>query len=91
MFLLAQVLGHSHQRVTALYSHLLPGHLLRARDAVNMAPALQLVGGVADRMGRCHAGHPFSPENTYVVPGTGRRRCRACVREREARARKVSR
>lgn len=36
MFLLAQVLGHSHQRVTELYSHLLPDHLSRARNAVDL-------------------------------------------------------
>ncbi|HET6613232.1 MAG TPA: tyrosine-type recombinase/integrase [Kofleriaceae bacterium] len=34
LFLLAEVLGHSHTRVTALYAHLLPDHLERARDAV---------------------------------------------------------
>lgn len=36
LFLLAQVLGHSVLRVTELYSHLLPDHLLRARNAVNL-------------------------------------------------------
>jgi integrase len=38
LFLLAQILGHSHSRVTELYAHLLPDHLGRARNAVNMAP-----------------------------------------------------
>lgn len=38
MFLLAKVLGHAHERVTAIYSHLLPGHLDRAREAVDLAP-----------------------------------------------------
>lgn len=38
MFLLAEVMGHSHARVTELYSHLLPDHLERARNAVNLAP-----------------------------------------------------
>lgn len=38
MFLLAQVLGHSHQRITELYSHLLPEHLMRARNAVDLSP-----------------------------------------------------
>lgn len=41
LFLLAQVLGHSHTRVTELYSHLLPGHLARARNAVSLAPATE--------------------------------------------------
>ena len=36
LYLLAQVLGHSHSRVTELYAHLLPEHLARARDAVNL-------------------------------------------------------
>jgi len=40
---LAQVLGHSDQRVTELYAHLLPGHLARARNAVNLGPSLQTV------------------------------------------------
>jgi len=37
LFLLAHILGHSHTRVTQLYSHLLPSHLERARNAVNLA------------------------------------------------------
>lgn len=36
LFLLAEILGHSHTRVTELYSHLLPEHLARARNAVNL-------------------------------------------------------
>ncbi len=36
--LLAEVLGHTSTRVTALYAHLLPGHLERARGAVNLRP-----------------------------------------------------
>lgn len=40
LFLLAQVLGHTHERVTELYSHLLPEHLERARNKVNVGPAL---------------------------------------------------
>jgi hypothetical protein len=32
---LAQVMGHSDITVTKLYSHLLPDHLERARNAVN--------------------------------------------------------
>jgi integrase len=43
MSLLARVLGHSNQRVTELYAHLLPDHLARARNAVNLGPTLQTV------------------------------------------------
>ena len=43
MSLLARLLGHGHQRVTELYAHLLPDHLARARNAVNLGPTLQTV------------------------------------------------
>jgi len=39
VFLLARILGHDDTAVTRIYSHLLPGHLDRARNAVNIAPA----------------------------------------------------
>lgn len=38
MYLLSRVLGHAETRTTALYAHLLPDHLARARNAVNLAP-----------------------------------------------------
>jgi integrase len=40
LFLLAQVLGHPHARTTELYAHLLPDHLARAKNAVNLAPKM---------------------------------------------------
>jgi integrase len=40
IYLLAKVLGHSEARTTKLYSHLLPDHLERARDAVSIAPGV---------------------------------------------------
>ncbi len=40
LFLVSRVLGHSHTRVTELYSHLLPGHLARAGEAVQFDPAV---------------------------------------------------
>ena len=48
LFLLAQVLGHSHTRVTAIYAHLLPSHLERARDAVYLPAPFMLVPGSGD-------------------------------------------
>jgi integrase len=36
IFLLAKILGHSHSKTTELYAHLLPDHLERGRDAVNI-------------------------------------------------------
>jgi hypothetical protein len=36
IFLLSKVLGHSEARTTKLYSHVLPDHLARARNAVEL-------------------------------------------------------
>lgn len=36
----------------------------------------------------CKYGHPFTPENTYVVPGNGQRRCRTCQRQAAAETNK---
>ncbi|MDP9037110.1 MAG: tyrosine-type recombinase/integrase [Myxococcota bacterium] len=36
LFELAHVLGHSHVRITELYTYRLPGHLERSRNAVNL-------------------------------------------------------
>lgn len=43
LFLLSKVLGHSHAKVTEVYAHLLPGHLDRAMDAVNIGPKTMAV------------------------------------------------
>lgn len=47
LFLLAQVLGHSHGRVTEIYAHLLPSHLERARNRVNLSPGTVAVAVAA--------------------------------------------
>ena len=41
--LLGKIMGHSTAKVTELYAHLLPGHLERARNAVNLAPQTMAV------------------------------------------------
>jgi hypothetical protein len=35
----------------------------------------------------CSAGHEYTPENTYIKPGTGQRECRTCNRDRKIRNR----
>lgn len=37
LFLLGKLMGHSHERVTELYAHLLPDHLARARNVVDLS------------------------------------------------------
>lgn len=41
--LLGKIMGHSAAKVTELYAHLLPGHLERARNAVNIGPKTMAV------------------------------------------------
>ena len=38
LLLVARILGHSHERVTELYAHLLPDHLSAAREALCFRP-----------------------------------------------------
>jgi integrase len=71
--LLAQVLGHSQTYVTELYTHLLPEHLDRARNAVQLPPppSLRLVpSGSARKLWRptlAKASHtPKTPKKTYT-------------------------
>jgi integrase len=45
MFLLAKILGHSQVRITELYSHLLPDHLARGRNAVDVGPKMKTLAG----------------------------------------------
>lgn len=49
VFLLARILGHSDVAVTKLYSHLLPDHLERGRNAVAFAPSIGPAGHEARR------------------------------------------
>lgn len=44
LYLLSEILGHSHARVTSIYSHLMPGHLESARNVVNIGPPTMAVG-----------------------------------------------
>jgi integrase/recombinase XerD len=39
LYSLSQIMGHSHSRVTKLYSHMLPGALEKAAERVSFAPA----------------------------------------------------
>lgn len=48
LFLLSRLLGHSHERVTKLYAHLLPEHLDRARGVVKFTTPV----GIAEMKAR---------------------------------------
>lgn len=72
-------------------------HLCRARNCVrpdhlepvtNRVNALRGEGPTAVNAAKTHCpqGHPYDDENTHLRP-CGRRRCRACERERNARYR----
>jgi integrase len=67
--LLADVLGHSSTRVTELYRHLLPGHLGRARNAVQLG---SLAAPLAKAGGPQQTGSEFASDTSSVglcLPG----------------------
>lgn len=49
LFLLGKLLGHSHTRVTELYSHLIPEHLAEARNVVSFAHEAGLAAGTVTK------------------------------------------
>lgn len=59
-----------------------PEHLFLGTLADNnrdMAAKGRAIGWQAGKTA-CKRGHPFSPENTRIIPSTGERRCRVCLR-----------
>ena len=60
-----------------------PDHL----EAVTRAENIRRAASVKTH---CPAGHAYTPENTYIRPGTCHRKCRACARARD-RARRQNR
>lgn len=68
-----------------------PMHLdLKTHKQNMLDPHAQSPSSVNSRKTHCNQGHEFTPENTYVGDGVGRRRCRACnaLRQREFHARR---
>ena len=71
LFLLARVLGHSDTRVTKLYSHLVPEHLARARNAVRFgAPVMTAAVTAKEKAARKWS----VPEEEIAVLGPQRAR-----------------
>jgi integrase len=63
---LAEILGHSQKRTTRLYAHMLPGRFARARNAVNLVPALEVQKSGDDSGGAAEM--PLSPEKIAARP-----------------------
>ena len=72
LYLLAEILGHSQTRVTELYSHLLPDHLERGRNAVSFSPSIGPAAVAAQRKWRTTDVISLSettPESTHNTKG----------------------
>jgi integrase len=65
LFLLGKLLGHSHTRVTELYSHLIPEHLAEARNVVSFATEAASAAGTVTK---------GEPRKTIPGPSLKRRR-----------------
>lgn len=69
-----------------------PAHLEPVTNAENfkrgigIGPAVRASVERARQITHCPHGHPYADENTYIRP-SGKRKCRACNREREQRRR----
>jgi hypothetical protein len=62
-----------------------PDHLEAVTQRENLERGIGVVTMANARKDRCDHGHEFTPENTYVAPGTGYRQCRVCRRATELR------
>lgn len=57
-------------------------HVEPSTHAANVARG-NSPGAISRRTNRCNNGHELTPENTYVRPLTGHRRCRICMRAQD--------
>jgi hypothetical protein len=58
-----------------------PGHMEPVTSAENTLRGETVTAANAAKT-HCNYGHPYDDENTYIIPTTGSRACRECVRRR---------
>ena len=64
-----------------------PDHLEAVTTRENLMRGETLVAGNA-RKTHCKFGHEYTESNTYVAPGTTKRKCRICIKRRSLARRK---
>ena len=57
-----------------------PSHLEAVTPRVNMSRARGTAFHINAAKTHCPQGHEYTPENTYVLPKQGARRCRTCAK-----------
>jgi len=61
-----------------------PDHLEPVTQRENLMRSPIVLSAINARKTHCVRGHEFTPENTYIQPATGKRRCRTCALAAEA-------
>lgn len=59
-----------------------PEHLRVVTHAVNILASPITLASICAAVTCCPFGHEYSPENTYILPGSGSRACRQCATDR---------
>lgn len=55
-----------------------PDHLEAVTHRENIQRGDAVTNSFQRRKTHCNQGHPFTSENTYIIPSTGARHCRTC-------------
>ena len=60
-----------------------PDHLYSGTGSDNNRDSAQSGGYESRVKTHCHKGHEYTPENTYIEPASGHKRCKICLQAKE--------
>lgn len=68
-----------------------PEHLFQGTNSDNVRDCVNKKRHSSSRVTRCPHGHEYTPENTYIIPSTQSRQCRACIAIRSKKYNQIRR